>query len=232
MMDMSALNGPVAAFMAGLVTSLHCVGMCGPLACMLTPAKPQPGEATLVHAGYHGMRLLSYTLLGLLFGAVGGVPARWLQGSFLTWMPWLLVVFFLLVALRVEHRLPRIPALAGLIFRVQQKFRGRPRVQAAAATGFFTPLLPCGPLYFLILLAAVTGSAARGAELMLAFGLGTVPLLWLVQANFGWWRERFGPVRLRQFQSALALVAAGVIAWRLRGTLGFAGPGVEDFLCW
>jgi uncharacterized protein len=93
-------------------------------------------------------------------------------------------------------------------------------------------LLPCGPLYFMIVLAAVTGSAARGAELLLAFGLGTVPLLWLVQSNFGWWRQRFGPERLRWAQSILALVAAGVIAWRLRGTLGFAGPGVEDFLCW
>jgi uncharacterized protein len=104
-------------------------------------------------------------------------------------------------------------------------------VQVAAVMGGLTPLLPCGPLYFLIALSAMTGSALRGAEFMLAFGVGTVPLLWLAQSQFGWIRRHLSPGALARFQTGLAVVAALVISWRLRATLGFEGPSVENFLC-
>ena len=58
---------------------------------------------------------------------------------------------------------------------------------------------------------------------MLAFGLGTMPLLWAVQANFGWLRVRLSPAWMTRLQVTLALVAALVISWRLRGTIGFNG---------
>ena len=101
----------------------------------------------------------------------------------------------------------------------------------AAALGFATPLLPCGPLYFLIALALLAGSAARGAEMMLAFGLGTVPLLWLAQAQFHWVRRRLSPLWLNRTRVALALVAAATIGWRLRATLGLPGPDPFGFVC-
>jgi len=97
--------------------------------------------------------------------------------------------------------------------------------------GGLTPLLPCGPLYFLIALSAMTGSALRGAEFMLAFGIGTVPLLWLAQSQFGWIRRHLSPLALARFQTGLAVVAALIISWRLRATLGFDGPSIENFLC-
>jgi sulfite exporter TauE/SafE len=104
-------------------------------------------------------------------------------------------------------------------------------LQAAAALGLATPLLPCGPLYFLLSLALLSGSALRGAETLLAFGLGTVPLLWLAQANFHWLRGRLGPRTLARARTVLALGVAALLVWRLRGTLGLGGPGAADFLC-
>jgi sulfite exporter TauE/SafE len=104
-------------------------------------------------------------------------------------------------------------------------------VRAAAALGAATPLLPCGPLYFLLSLALLSGSALRGAETLLAFGLGTVPLLWLAQANFHWVRARLGPRTLARLQGAFALAVAALLVWRLRGTLGLGGPGAADFIC-
>ena len=97
--------------------------------------------------------------------------------------------------------------------------------------GASTPLLPCGPLYFLLALSALAGSALRGLEFMLAFGLGTVPLLWVVQANFGWLQTRLSPLGLARAQTSLALTAAMVLAWRLRGTIGFAGPDAAGYIC-
>jgi len=97
--------------------------------------------------------------------------------------------------------------------------------------GAATPLLPCGPLYFLVAMAGFAGSAARGAEVLFAFGLGTVPLLWLAQANIGWLRARLSPVALGRTRTALALAAALVLVWRLRADLGFAGPAWDNLIC-
>ena len=104
-------------------------------------------------------------------------------------------------------------------------------LRAAAALGVATPLLPCGPLYFLLSLALFAGSALRGAETLLAFGLGTVPLLWLAQSQFHWLQARLSPLWLGRLRVTLALATALVIGWRLRATLGLAGPAVDNFIC-
>ena len=86
-------------------------------------------------------------------------------------------------------------------------------------------------MYFLLSLALLSGSALRGAETLLAFGLGTVPLLWLAQANFHLIRVRLGPVWLARVQTTLALAVAALLVWRLRGTLGLGGPALDNFVC-
>jgi sulfite exporter TauE/SafE len=230
-MDLSAINTPTAALLAGLVTSLHCAGMCGPLACMLGPAKGERADATTVNTVYQMSRLAGYATLGAVAGAAGMIPRSFFNEAVVRWFPWLLVVFFVLVALRLDHRLPRLVWLSRWSLKIQARLRSRPRVQVAAAMGALTPLLPCGPLYFLVTFSAMSGSALRGVEFMLAFGIGTVPMLWLAQTQFGWLRRHLSPVSLARFQTALAVIAALVISWRLRATLGFDGPTVDQFLC-
>jgi hypothetical protein len=66
---------------------------------------------------------------------------------------------------------------------------------------------------------------------MLAFGLGTMPLLWAVQANFGWLRLRLSPVWVSRLQITLAVAAALVISWRLRSTIGFDGVTENAHSC-
>jgi sulfite exporter TauE/SafE len=230
-MELAAVNSPATALVAGLVTSLHCAGMCGPLACLLAPARGERADAQTVSSVYHLSRLAGYALLGAVAGAAGRMPLTLLGGEAVRYLPWVLVIFFVLVAVRLDQRLPRLALLGRMQFKLQQWLRGRSRIGVAAAMGAATPLLPCGPLYFLVALAALSGSAARGVEFMLAFGLGTVPLLWLAQANAGWIRTKLTPTGLRRTQAGLALVTALVLSWRLRGTLGFEGPDAGTFLC-
>jgi sulfite exporter TauE/SafE len=237
-MELAAVNTPAAAFAAGLVTSLHCAAMCGPLGCALvsgratapTDGVPSPDPQTLATA-YQLSRLASYTALGALAGGAGAVPLSLLGGSALRWLPWALVAFFVAVALRLDRRLSRVAVLARWQWRLRFALRGRSRLAGAAFVGAATPLLPCGPLYFLVALAALAGSVARGAELMLAFGLGTLPLLWLAQANFGRLAKYFSPTAVARTQTTLALLTALVLAWRLRGTLGLGGPDAAALLC-
>lgn len=229
--ELAGITGPGTAFIAGLVTSLHCAGMCGPLACAVMPAARDDSDPQVVASTYHLTRLASYTVLGALAGGVGRWPLQLLGESTLRWLPWLLVVFFVAMAFRLDQRLPRLPLLGRAYLALLARLRGGSRVRAAAALGVATPLLPCGPLYFLLSLALLSGSALRGAETLLAFGLGTVPLLWLAQANFHWIRGRLGPQTLARLRGGLALAVAVLLAWRLRGTLGLGGPGAGDFLC-
>lgn len=234
-MELSAVNSPTAAFVAGLVTSLHCAGMCGPLACALMPVrgpagKPGPAPET-VSTVYHVTRLASYVALGAIAGGLGRTPLTWFSQSALRWLPWVFVLFFVALALRWDRFLPRLAVIGPIARRFQTWARSRSPVGAAAAVGFATPLLPCGPLYFLVALALLSGSALRGVEFMLAFGLGTVPLLWLAQTQFQWVRQKLSPIWLGRTRAALALVTAATIAWRLRATLGFPGPDPASFIC-
>lgn len=228
---LAGITGPGTAFIAGLVTSLHCVGMCGPLACALMPAARNDADPQVVATTYHLTRLAGYTLLGAVAGGVGQIPLTLLNRGGLTYLPWLLVVFFIAIAFRLDQRLPRLPLLGRAYAALLTRLRQGSRIRAAAALGVATPLLPCGPLYFLLSLALFSGTALRGAETLLAFGLGTVPLLWLAQANYQWLRARLSPLVLARTQKGLALGIALLLAWRLRGTLGLGGPGVADFVC-
>ena len=230
-MDFAAINSPAAAFIAGLVTSLHCVGMCGPLACSLLPARGGVADAQVVSTVYHVSRLAGYATLGALAGGLGRAPLMLISESALRWFPWLLVLLFVALALRWDRFLPKIAALGRVTWKLQAWLRGRSRVEAATALGFATPLLPCGPLYVIVSLALLSGSAVRGVEMMLAFGLGTVPLLWLAQSQFQWVRQKFSPLWLGRVRTGLALTTALVIGWRLRSTLGFAGPDPMNFVC-
>lgn len=229
--EFAGITGPVSALLAGLVTSLHCVGMCGPLACSLMPARRDEADPHVVATVYHVTRLAGYTLLGALVGGIGRVPLSFIGEGTMRYLPWLLVFFFIAVAVRFDQRLPRWPLLGRAYGAVAARLRGGSRLRAAALLGLATPLLPCGPLYFLLSLALLAGSAVRGAETLLAFGLGTVPLLWFAQANYHLIRVRLGPVWLARLQMVLALAVAAILVWRLRGTLGLGGPGVNDFVC-
>ena len=61
----------VAALVAGLATSLHCAGMCGPIACGLGTLAKSEGERLTAASLYHGTRLVSYGIIGAVCGALG-----------------------------------------------------------------------------------------------------------------------------------------------------------------
>jgi hypothetical protein len=78
-------------------------------------------------------------------------------------------------------------------------------------------------------LALFSGSALKGAEFAIGFGLGTIPLLWLAQSQFMRLNGRVRPNLLVRIQRIVAFAAALVVAWRLRTTLGI--EGAENWVC-
>lgn len=209
------------AFATGLVTSLHCAGMCGPLACGVgASARSEHGQLAAVCA-YHTGRMTAYATIGGICGAMGKEPLGWFFHSPAVVLPWLLVIALLLAATRLDKKIPHPVALLRVTTRLRFKAATLPGIARGGLLGLMTPLLPCGPLYALFLALVTSGSAARGSETALAFSLGTVPLLWLAQHQWLKLKWRLGPAALGRWQRGLALVAALVLAWRLHDTLPF-----------
>lgn len=217
---MQPIDTVTAAFLAGLVTSLHCAGMCGPLACSWAVARGGNASFLQATALYHAARLLAYTLVGSIAGWLGTVPMMWLrQQHGVAVLPWLLVLAFVLVGMGADAWLPKPKFLTLPMARLRLKAASWGAHVRAGLLGLATPLLPCGPLYLMFGLAMTNGSAFKGAEFSLAFGLGTLPLLALVQTQLHRLGIRLSPATLKVVQRSLALVAAVILAWRLRGTL-------------
>jgi uncharacterized protein len=192
-MDANVLT-PVAALAAGLATSVHCTAMCGPLACAL---RVHPVE-------YHVSRLVSYSIAGVLAGAVGGTVAGMLQGNTARIVPWVFAAVLLIMGLGLEKRLPQPRFMAGLLLRARLH----------RSLGWLTPLLPCGPLWLMLGAAAMTGSSWSGGLHMASFALGTVPLPLVLQWQAARLARTFSPTAALLAQRAIALVSAGLLAWR------------------
>ncbi|MDX2111596.1 MAG: sulfite exporter TauE/SafE family protein [Verrucomicrobiota bacterium] len=231
MFDPNQVTTTAAAFSAGLITSLHCVGMCGPLACVFGPRAGERANPVLVTGLYHGVRLIAYVIIGALLGQIGESVYSAYNASFIHYLPWALVVFFVAIAVGADRWIPKPRWLSQRVFRVTGKIQQLPRYGAAALLGSVTPFLPCGPLYTIFGIAMVMGSPWVGAQFLFAFGLGTLPLLFAAQLGLLTWRQHISPVGLRRLQQVLALSMAILIAWRLRSTIGGAGPSVDCPFC-
>lgn len=188
------ITTPLAAFVAGLATSLHCTAMCGPLACAL---RVRPWE-------YHLTRLLSYTLAGALCGAVGQGLAAFLQGDVARLVPWFFAAVLVILAFGLEKRLPQPRFVARLAFRARLH----------RSLGWLSPLLPCGPLWLMFGIAALTSSWYIGALHLAAFALGTIPLPFILLAQTQRLQRQFSPGVVRWTQRTIALAAAAVLVWR------------------
>jgi sulfite exporter TauE/SafE len=221
----------IASILASsLLGSPHCAAMCGGFACFYA-REPGVARPWLGPLAYHGGRLASYALLGVLAGALGaGVNAAGRMAgatrvaAVLAGM--LMVGWGVATILRaLGARLPRAAPLGparNLLQRAIRRMKRRPPVLRAATLGLLTTLLPCGWLYVFVATAGGTGSPGRGALVMTAFWLGTVPLL----AGLGAAVQRLsGPFRQRlPMLTAAVLVVIGLLtaAGRIGTALGDA----------
>jgi len=168
------------AFIFGLLGSLHCLGMCGPIAFMLPVDRQSALRRNLQIGTYHVGRLFSYGLLGALFGLLGkGFSLFGLQQGLSIGVGVLMII----VAVVPEAQLRKFkitnPIYKGLAW-VKQQLGGmfkKKSWDAFLTIGFLNGLLPCGLVYIALFAAMTMGTTSEGAYYMVFFGLGTVPLM-------------------------------------------------------
>lgn len=167
------------ALVMGLAGSLHCIGMCGPIALSLPLQGCNHRQKLTGGLLYNAGRVTTYSSFGLLFG--------WLGGG-LKWFGWqqrmsLSLGIVMLLFIIVPHILPTdrlrqkvnngMSAVRQSLARML--FKGTPG--AMYATGLLNGLLPCGLVFMALAGSAVSGNPLNGALFMALFGIGTIPIM-------------------------------------------------------
>jgi sulfite exporter TauE/SafE/copper chaperone CopZ len=177
-------------FVIGLLTSVHCVAMCGGinLSQCIPKTEGSPVRASVL---YNVGRVASYTVVGGIVGAIGGVIT--FSGAFKGVVQLLAGIFMVIMGVnmlgifpwlrKLQPRLPK--ALSGKISRESG------RSTSPFFVGLLNGLMPCGPLQAMQLYALSTGSPLAGALSMLLFSLGTVPLMFGLGALSSLLSKRF-----------------------------------------
>ena len=220
------MTGPLALGAALLAFSgiAHCAAMCGGFVASAFAPAPGPGprlRPVLAALALHGGRLASYATAGAVAGALGATPALLLGSARFQAVLFSLAALALVVTgLRIAGVRVVRPASAAWAEPLWRRATGLARALARSDSfprrlglGVLWGWAPCALVYSALPLALVSGSALRGAAVMLAFGLGTLPAL----LGAGWLAGRGialspGPIARRIAGGALVVLAvAGIL---------------------
>ncbi len=211
-------------FLVGLLTSLHCIAMCGGInlsQCLVPKSDGTAAPGWKPSLMYNGGRVISYALIGGIVGALGSVidfsgGARGivaiLAGGFMVIMG--INMLGLVPALKRFH----IQMPSGL----RNTLMGKSGERGPLVVGLLNGLMPCGPLQAMQLYALGTGSMAVGALSMFFFSLGTVPLMFGFGALSTLLSKRFTRNMLRF--SAVLVILLGAIMMQRGFSLGGVAP--------
>ena len=169
-----------SAFIFGLISSFHCIGMCGPIAMMLPVDRQNQLKKTTQILTYHLGRLTAYATIGLIFGLLG-------RGFFLAGVQQKISIFIglamILVVLIPENTFSKYN-FSKPIYRVISKIKSslgshfkNKSYRSLFIIGLLNGFLPCGMVYVALFGAIAMQSASYGVLYMILFGLGTIPLM-------------------------------------------------------
>jgi len=199
-------------FVIGILTSVHCVAMCGGI--NLSQCIPQKAENTgkgginnfMPSILYNAGRVVSYTIIGGIVGALGSVvsfsgPAKGIVAIGASIFMVIMGINMLNIFPGLRRFNPRMPKIfARLIGKEKGVSKNRPFY-----VGLLNGLMPCGPLQAMQLYALSTGDPIKGALSMLVFSLGTVPLMFGLGALSSFLSKQF-TAKMMQVSAVLVIV--------------------------
>jgi sulfite exporter TauE/SafE len=168
-----------SAFVMGLAGSLHCIGMCGPLALSLPIS--HNNNLSRISGGliYNSGRIASYTLLGLGFGTIGDLIISPAWQNSLSIALGSVILVYLLIPKKYFHFTPttvlgkpfmRLRQLLGKLFQSR-------KLSSLFFIGVLNGFLPCGLVYLALSSSIISASPLSGSAFMFVFGTGTLPLM-------------------------------------------------------
>ncbi|MEW9121731.1 MAG: sulfite exporter TauE/SafE family protein [Thermotaleaceae bacterium] len=173
--EVTAEMGYGLLFMVGVLTSFHCIAMCGGIALSQGLHPHSGGKKGVSSLLYNIGRVMAYTLVGGIVGGLGAVVSP--SGQFKGIVAVMAGLFMVLMGLKMLNILT-LPIWLRL--RLPHLSYGKANISGPLrplAIGFLNGFMPCGPLQTMQLYALGTGSVVQGALSMFFFSLGTVPLM-------------------------------------------------------
>ncbi|MFJ5446815.1 sulfite exporter TauE/SafE family protein [Methylobacillus methanolivorans] len=214
-----------AALLVGLLGGGHCVGMCGGIVGAVSMSMPGSRPQLRLLLAYNLGRIASYSLAGVIAGAVGA-SSFFLQhllpvGKVLYVLANIMLIMLGLYLANLWHGVIALERIGVVLWRQLQPFSKRwlpvRTVAQAGMLGAIWGWLPCGLVYSVLIAALATGSPVQGGLLMLVFGLGTLPTLLamgMAAVRLKAWLQQLWIRRV----SGLTVLLFGVVGlWRLWG---------------
>ena len=176
------------AFIMGLAGSLHCIGMCGPLALSLPVS--HNNNLSRISGGliYNSGRILSYTGMGLIFGSLGNliIAAKW-QSRLSIGLGMIILIYLLFPKKYFHFSTATILSKPFMLLRQQlgKLFQSK-KLSSLLFIGMLNGFLPCGLVYLALTSSIISASPVNGGLFMLFFGLGTFPMMFatLLMGNY------------------------------------------------
>ena len=194
-----------SGFIFGFLGSLHCVGMCGPIAFSLpTGGIKNPIKKIYLISLYHLGRIFSYALIGLFFGLIGkGLSLFGIQqvlSIIIGALMILSVVSYYTSSFKIGLYKPIYNFMLKLKMYLGAQFKNK-NPDTFLTIGFLNGFLPCGLIYIAVLGSLSFGNVFHSMLYMILFGLGTVPLMTatsylksFISLNTRLWLQKLVPI--------------------------------------
>ena len=182
-----------SAFILGFAGSLHCVGMCGPIALMIPTGNGKQKWLSLFL--YHFGKILTYLIIGTFFGLIVGTLNSYKTQIIFTFISGgLLIAFALLPSFLSFVEKKGYSTFNGLIGFKNKLARSlnKNKIEYSFYIGFLNGFLPCAMVYSAAIMALAQKSFTNSIFVMLFFGLGTIPLLSLFYFFSSKLKSKFG----------------------------------------
>ncbi len=206
----------LTAFLIGFFGSFHCIGMCGPIAIALPVPKSSNLSFLTGRILYNLGRVFSYSILGAIFGLLGGRIALFGAQQFVSIALGVIIIIAVLSPQKhknyfIQHSVTQkivqpIKSNIGVLFK-------KANFSAMFLIGILNGFLPCGFVYIGLAGAIASGDAISGAAVMILFGLGTVPAMFAASV-FGRFINIGIRTKLRKATPYLAIILALIFIMR------------------
>ena len=169
-----------SAFIFGLISSLHCIGMCGPIAMMIPVDRNNQAKKVTQIITYHLGRLFAYSTIGFIFGMLGkGFLLAGMQQKMSIFIGIAMILIILIpekVVANYNFSKPIFKVISKIKTTLGSQFKNK-SYKSLFTIGLLNGFLPCGMVYVALFGAIAMQSPTLGILYMALFGLGTVPMM-------------------------------------------------------
>lgn len=209
----------------GFIGSLHCVGMCGPIAMMLPADTSKRWKFIVGRLLYNFGRILTYGILGLFVGFIGESTSYFISQKSLSILLGVIILGFVFLPKSFQNKLslnPQIFKFTNFIKSSLSALFKKHSYTAQFSFGLLNGFLPCGLVYAALSGAFLTEQIIDGMLFMMLFGIGTLPMMLGISLGATWLRKTFATKLPKLIPITYSLIAIWLI---IRG-LAFAFPAI------